>query len=204
MDHDVVPHIQWRGPLRYVVCGPLGAAANLFAPLEGQSTEPGCTGRGQRELDGVVDKINDGLRQAYDTGQLAVAFGVPLLQRRLRAKIAASRGRPMPAVPDPASASSRDDAAEMFGNVEPRTAADASSAPRITVAPLPEAPLRFAPLVLVAELAIPGYDTLSASQVVERLSGLTEDDRARVRSYEIANRGRRTILGKLDQLNAVG
>ena len=51
-------------------------------------------------------------------------------------------------------------------------------------------------------LAIPDYDELSASQVVERLDGLPAGDLAAVRAYEEAHRGRRTILFKIDQLIA--
>lgn len=51
-----------------------------------------------------------------------------------------------------------------------------------------------------AALAIPGYDSLSASQVVQRLAGLSGDELAAVRSYEEAHRGRRTILNRVNQL----
>jgi len=51
-------------------------------------------------------------------------------------------------------------------------------------------------------LAIHGYDTLSASQVVQRLAGLAPDELASVRDYETATRGRRTILSKIGQLQA--
>ena len=51
-----------------------------------------------------------------------------------------------------------------------------------------------------AELPIPGYDALSASQVVERLIGLTSDELDAVHAYETAHRQRRTILGKIEQL----
>jgi hypothetical protein len=51
-----------------------------------------------------------------------------------------------------------------------------------------------------AELAIPGYDSLSASQVVQRLAGLAPDELEAVRRYEAAGRGRRTILNKIVQL----
>ena len=54
----------------------------------------------------------------------------------------------------------------------------------------------------VAELAIPDYDSLSASQVVTRLEGLTPGELEAVRSYESANRGRKTILNKVAQLQA--
>ncbi len=51
-----------------------------------------------------------------------------------------------------------------------------------------------------SSLAIPGYDTLSASQVVQRLAGLGRDDLLSVRSHEAASRHRRTILNRVDQL----
>lgn len=54
----------------------------------------------------------------------------------------------------------------------------------------------------VDELAIPDYDSLSASQVVTRLEGLRADELEAVRAYEVANRGRRTILNKVAQLQA--
>ncbi len=53
----------------------------------------------------------------------------------------------------------------------------------------------------VDELGIPGYDSLSASQVVPRLDGLSSEERDAVRRYEAAHRGRKTILSKLAQLS---
>jgi hypothetical protein len=50
------------------------------------------------------------------------------------------------------------------------------------------------------DLAIPDYDDLSASQVVERLDGLALTDLEAIRVYEAANRSRNTILGKIDQI----
>lgn len=54
----------------------------------------------------------------------------------------------------------------------------------------------------VDDLAIPDYDSLSASQVVTRLDGLTPIELESVRSYESANRGRKTILNKVAQLQS--
>ncbi len=48
-------------------------------------------------------------------------------------------------------------------------------------------------------LAIPGYDALSASQVVQRLAGLSADELEAVRIYESVTRGRKTILSKIAQ-----
>jgi hypothetical protein len=53
-----------------------------------------------------------------------------------------------------------------------------------------------------ATLAIPGYDSLSASQVVQRLGGLAPEELEAVRLYESATRGRRTILSKIAQLQS--
>lgn len=52
------------------------------------------------------------------------------------------------------------------------------------------------------DLAIPGYDTLAASQVVQRLAGLSGPELEAVRDYEAATRGRRTILTKIAQLQS--
>jgi hypothetical protein len=52
----------------------------------------------------------------------------------------------------------------------------------------------------VSTLSIPGFDTLSASQVVQRLDGLNRSELVTVRTYEASNRGRRTILSRVDQL----
>jgi len=51
-----------------------------------------------------------------------------------------------------------------------------------------------------AQLAIPGYDTLSASQVVQRLPGLSPDELQAVHVYEMAGRARKTVLLKAAQL----
>jgi hypothetical protein len=52
----------------------------------------------------------------------------------------------------------------------------------------------------VATLSIPGFDTLSASQVVQRLDGLNRSELVAVRAYEASSRGRRTIISRVDQL----
>ena len=55
-----------------------------------------------------------------------------------------------------------------------------------------------------ASLAIPGYDSLSASQVVQRLEGLSSSELEEVRRYEAAHRQRRTILHRVEQLLSGG
>ena len=53
-----------------------------------------------------------------------------------------------------------------------------------------------------ADLPIPGYDSLSASQVVQRLPGLSPEELEAVRAYEQAGRGRKTVLLRVAQLKA--
>lgn len=50
------------------------------------------------------------------------------------------------------------------------------------------------------ELAVPGYDSLAASQVIPRLTGLSAAELEDVRAYEIAGRSRKTILNRIAQL----
>jgi hypothetical protein len=52
-------------------------------------------------------------------------------------------------------------------------------------------------------LGIPGYDSLSASQVVQRLEGLSVGELEAIRGHELAHRHRRTILNRVDQLLGV-
>ena len=52
------------------------------------------------------------------------------------------------------------------------------------------------------DLAIPGYEDLAASHIVARLDRLTPSDLAEIRSFEVSHRGRRTVIGKIDQLLA--
>jgi len=69
--------------------------------------------------------------------------------------------------------------------------------PAVTVVPDPPAPTT---ALDVAELAIPDYDSLAASQVVPRLRALSASELEDVRSYEAAGRARKTILSRIAQL----
>lgn len=54
----------------------------------------------------------------------------------------------------------------------------------------------------VDQLAIPGYDSLSASQVVQRLAGLSPAELDAVSRYESATRHRKTVLTRVSQLQS--
>ena len=46
---------------------------------------------------------------------------------------------------------------------------------------------------------LPGYDDLTAAQVVEQVKELQDDELRRVRDYERRNANRKTVLSSLDQ-----
>lgn len=76
--------------------------------------------------------------------------------------------------------------------------ARAAAATPATAAPAAPAPARSS--AASAELSIADYDSLAASQVIPRLEGLAADELEAVRRYETDHRGRKTILGKIAQL----
>lgn len=107
-------------------------------------------------------------------GQFAVQQGQAEVNRRLRPP------RPGPAAPRPQPA--------------PAVAEEDEVAPGVAT------PNAATPEAVVTSLAIPDYDSLSASQVLPRLSGLAREELAAVSAYEEANRGRKTILNRVRQL----
>ncbi len=131
------------------------------------------------------------------SGQLQVA--------RMIGKMAVSeaerRVRPTKASPGPSggpTAPPRPAASAPAASSAPARRQPAPSRP----APSPSPPAAPAPPLSAVQLPIPGYDTLAASQVVQRLGSLRPDELDAVRRYEVANRGRRTILHRIAQLSS--
>ena len=94
-------------------------------------------------------------------------------------------------------------AAEPVPAAEPDLAAAAIPVPAAEpdlAAPVAELDLAAIPVPVAALLGIPGYDSLSASQVVQRLAGLSNDELLAVGAYETAHRARRTVLTRVNQL----
>ena len=81
----------------------------------------------------------------------------------------------------------------------PKTAASKAAASTTVAAEEPAEP---ATAGEPAALPIEDYDGLPAVQIIPLLTSLTQDERDAVRAHETAGRGRRTIIGKLDQLDA--
>ncbi len=88
------------------------------------------------------------------------------------------------ATPDPANAPAP--------AAEPRSEAKAPAAPVVVIDDQPDAASTILP--------IEDYDSLAASQVVPRLAALSARELAGVRRYEEIHRARRTILGRISQL----
>ena len=75
-------------------------------------------------------------------------------------------------------------------------------------APAPAEPVVAGPVAtraadgLRADLPIEDYESLASSQVVDRLPTLTPEELLAVQAFETAHRGRRTVLGRVEQLLA--
>lgn len=134
------------------------------------------------------ERVGNQLQVARVVGRLAVAEG----RRRLHAT----------GPSDTSGAGGDDVESEVRPKRPPRPAPPAPETPRggagERLPSPPPAPPSEVPSA--ASLPIPGYDTLAASQVVQRLSSLRPDELDAVRRYEVATRGRRTILHRIGQL----
>lgn len=173
---------------------PLEQALDLFlyAPL-------GLALTAREELPRLVEK---GRKQVHDQATTARLMGEYALQEGRRdlgerAKkvtdtvsglTGTRRPAPRPAAPGAPAA--------------PPAPAPAPSTPPPPPAPAPTASAPAGPRPSDDGLAIPGYDALSASQVVQRLAGLSTEELEAVRAYESATRGRKTILHRVDQLQS--
>jgi hypothetical protein len=175
----------------------------LYAPLGLALTArdhlPDLIARGRQQVTSQV-------MLARMMGQFAVKEGEKDLRKRVEglSKTLGDLGilpEPNPPAPSPASA-----AAPAPGTVPtppPEVEVDLTSANGSTNGSAGSKPSAAeAPARSRAELSIPGYDTLSASQVVQRLGGLSADELEDVRDYEAGTRGRRTILSKIAQLQS--
>ncbi len=184
--------------LDLLVFVPAGLAVSMVEEL------PKLAARGRERLGVPVSS-------ARAVGELAVHFGEKELRR-----LSGRRSGPPPHRP-----SARPTSAP--GGAAPRVAPDADRAAATVPAPpdggaaagsgapsrgpvpgeadpAPRPPRSNGNVPPASSLAIPAFDTLSASQVVQRLDGLNREELVSVRAYEISTRGRRTILNRVDQL----
>jgi hypothetical protein len=172
--------------------GPVGQAveALVYAPI-------GLFFEGPRLLPELIQQGKTHARTARVFGKFAVQQGQVELRKRLatfeeqatdvlRAFGVTGDGDASAPSPGPPPASAPSERTE----ASPASAASPEGNGAADVSPA------------VGELAITDYDSLAASQVVTRLAGLTGDELEAVRAYEVAHRGRKTILNKIAQLQA--
>ena len=153
--------------------------------------------RGRNEVKKYGKDARKQVHQAKSMGEFAVTFGGPRLRRKLEEGMTAARKSAETVLTNLGSA---DGSTAINGDGAPPPARPEPPRPAPeAVAPAPATPVP-AGASADGELVIPDYDELSASQVVERLEGLRRDELEAVRAYEAANRARRTILFKIDQL----
>lgn len=154
----------------------------VFAPI-------GLLSMAREQLPSLVERgrqrLGNQMVVARMMGEYAVKQGREDAEKAVRDVVdRMSPPAPAPVVrPEPAPA------APATNGSSPAPASGPTEAP---TAPRPDA----------GHLAIPGYDTLSASQVVPRLAGLAPAELEEVRAYEASTRGRRTILNKVAQIQA--
>ncbi len=140
--------------------------------------------RGQTEVSQRRKTAETQASQYKTIGQMAVKYGGPEVKRQAGAAAETVRKR----------------AEDTLTAVAAATTPVTSPTPtrRTGGADTPSTPTTASPTL--GELPIPGYDLLSASQVIDRLAGLTGSDLIAVKSYEASHRARTTILGKIAQL----
>jgi hypothetical protein len=166
--------------------------------------------RGRAEVDRRQDEVQQRVTTARSLGQVALAFGPPVVRKRVEKTVAGALHRVEGVFGTPSSEPAPDTSpADVSGSptvpepapwTPPATAGPRTgSTPAATEEPQSngrgegERPNS-------AGLPIPGYDALSASQVVARLTGLAPEELDAVHAYEASHRKRRTILGKIEQL----
>lgn len=157
-----------------VLFAPLGAALLLRE----QFPKFAVTGR---------ERLESRVRVAKMVGEFAVKTGKQELERRLAGRTAPNAQACAPTT-------------EPVVQTEAAEVAEATEA-STTATGRPHLEMNES-AVAVADLAIPGYDSLAASQVVVRLGSLAPNELDAVRRYELAGRHRRTILNRIDQLVA--
>jgi hypothetical protein len=187
-DHDAADKA-----MEFLVYGPIGFALYL------RDTAPSFlklfVSRGRSVLDERRKSVEDQLGQARAVGEFATNYSGPQVRRLVGEGLAKVRERAEETIEalnlltgNPGSgAPSAPEAAERVPDRGPSGSQAASSArpPQTPAGP---------------RLAIPDYDELSASQVVEHLDGLSAAELAAIREYETEHRARNTVLGKIEQL----
>jgi len=178
--------------LEVLVYAPIGVG--LYLKDMGPTFVNMFVARGRAEIDRRQAQVQQRTTTAKSIGQVAMAFGVPMVKQRVGKEVGTARERAQTLLGSIAGSDGR--------NGAPAARPAAPAAPP----PAPKAPAAATTTDTNGSadplLPIPGYNSLSASQVVERLAGLSTEELEAVRAFEASHRKRRTILGKIDQISA--
>ncbi len=145
--------------------------------------------RGRAELDQKKKSVGDQIGQVRDTGVTATGDTGPQVLRLVTDGISRVKETAEGAL----AVLGTFGADDLGASRDEPTAAEASPSPAPDAEPATSSSV-------APDLAITDYDVLSASQVVDRLEGLDPGELEAIRAYEVAHRGRATILGKIEQL----
>jgi hypothetical protein len=177
-----------KGPkdrlLDLLVFGPAGLA------LTAAEEFPKLVEKGRHRVEGQ-------LHTARLVGQFAVQMGRRQLESSLGGLRPGGDGGSQPTPQGPSGAAS--------SGASPMTSSAPAGGAKPQVAQEPAPPQRTTAgsdngALASDVLGIPGYDSLSASQVVQRLGGLSAGELEAIRAHELAHRHRRTILNRVEQL----
>ena len=183
-DHDAADKA-----MELLVYGPIGFALYL------RDTAPSFlkvfVARGRAVLDEQRKSVGDQLGQARAVGEFATNYGGPHVGRIVTDGLSRVR----------------EHADEAIGALNTLLGNPTTTPPTAAPGPAPDASVPSRPSGPTSaaagtgrHLAIPDYDELSASQVVEHLDGLSRADLDAIREYETEHRARNTVLGKIEQL----
>ena len=179
----------------------------VFAPLglalSARELLPDLIEKGRQQLTGQVSMARMIGQFAVQQGQSEAgkALGKAREQAIETLETIARGPGGRPSEPPPPRATASPTAPTPSANAAPVEAAPAP--PRTVPVPVEEPRAEAeVPAPPVGTLAIPDYESLSASQVVPRLSGLSGEELEAVRAYEAATRHRKTILNRIDQLRS--
>jgi hypothetical protein len=186
--------------LRLFVYAPLGIAAYVRDSAPSLLTV--FVARGQRELAGVrraveerlgltepeptaappLQRVADGIgRLASQAGSVVVGVARPVVDAASAAASSATSSSP-----------SNGEAMHWAATRTGANGAESAAAGRSSTSSTSNA----------TGLPIADYDGLSATQIIDRLEGLSRGALERIRVYELAHRARRTILATIDQLTS--
>jgi hypothetical protein len=175
--------------LRLFVYAPLGVAAYLRD--SGPSLLTVFVARGQREVAGVRRAVEERLGLAEPVPQPTppfqrVADGIGRLASQA-GSVVVGVARPVVDVATSATASTTRTNGEAMHWTSGEARGTAPATEDSTGA---------------TDLPITDYDGLSATQIIDRLEGLSRGALERIRVYELSHRARRTILATIDQLTS--